>query len=1086
MAIFVLGFVAIFGYCFCASVEVNQCVTNLDDVIAQTNFDIKQFAGAWYTHSGTTYMYGDDTWDSMTNIIYVHEDESITRVVSGHPKNTDKCMIHPRIMTEDDTAEYSGALMQGTMKYKVMYTDYSSAAMFFCFDVQADGTCAHEKEQIEIWSRSIDDMTTDTMNNLLSYFRGIKCTDVKDMKVMVQGHCETPSSTEPDKPGGGCYFSPNERHVTLAKERPSGDFYTMYVAVTEGEEAVMSAYKFTVSQNDNIVYVTSSHRRVNSCSEIELGKYFRISEGHYLQIGSSIPREIWIAEIERSIIGLFICYERKGGKCTKSRVQRLVQQNQPINLDVLKKTEGRLVAHFCTKYDIYVGQNAGLCRVPDLINSIISFSDTLLYTKESIHHHTTSRLARMQIGSCQLSSIPVEESLQLSQLSGLWYELVRPMNVANQFESAVVYFQFQEDGTLHGAYSGAINNKCSPAISSHTKHLKGSVHDAEMMAKLHGPDEVFIWMHYKIVYYDGTYSVHYGCFGTDDNGNCKHAEASLYGRKRTIDEATRERILSLFPLLCLSTDFLQDTVHNVDCSDWVIPQTDHRINPGYCNVQDIPAQKVVSLKQMAGSWYVIAGTNPILRRFDLSLHEDILITEGFGRKDGECTLLFTHTGTSVLHKNNGELLISFQNQEYRGYFTGKVIYTDYQVAVLYLCEDETIHGECLEYRVSILSRTQTLDSMGRSLLEAKLKLPCGDLSSNLTQITVIVLDHCEKEQSCRIDDIQAVENLDIRKILGIWYIIKNTNKLNTSDSSALKFNLDEDGHIHLKFTTLQSDGTCVQPPYYSYMKRRNDPGDFLSTTLSKYSKPGFLTGKVIYTDYQVAVLYLCEDETIHGECLEYRVSILSRTQTLDSMGRSLLEAKLKLSCGDLSSNLTQITDHCEKEQSCRIDDIQAVENLDIRKILGIWYIIKNTNKLNTSDSSALKFNLDEDGHIHLKFTTLQSDGTCVQPPYYSYMKRRNDPGDFLSTTLSKYSKPGFHPFKILFTDYENTMVTYICIDIQANGQCGEKGKRLSILSRTQSITQETKTGFLRFVDLACVNRNDIIEVKHEVDCSSAL
>lgn len=67
--------------------------------------------------------------------------------------------------------------------------------------------------------------------------------------------------------------------------------------------------------------------------------------------------------------------------------------------------------------------------------------------------------------------------------------------------------------------------------------------------------------------------------------------------------------------------------------------------------------------------------------------------------------------------------------------TGKIIYTDYQVAVLYLCEDETIQGECLQYRVSILSRTQTLDSMGRSLLEAKLKLPCEDLSANLTQIT---------------------------------------------------------------------------------------------------------------------------------------------------------------------------------------------------------------------------------------------------------------------------------------------------------------------------------------------------------------
>ncbi|XP_076092517.1 uncharacterized protein LOC143063940 [Mytilus galloprovincialis] len=914
MAIFALGFVALFGYCFSASVEVNQCVTHLDDVIPQTNFDIKQFAGVWYTYSGTTYVYGDNTWDSMINIIYAHEDGSITRVISGHSKNYDKCVVHPGVMTKDDTAEYSGVLMQGTMKYKIMFTDYSSAAMFFCFDVQADGTCAHEKEQIEIWSRSTDEMTTDIMNNLISYLGGIKCTDVKDIKVTVKGHCETPSSSEPVKPGGGCYFAPNEQHVALAKKRPTGDFYSMYVAAAEGEDAMMSAYKFTESQNDNILYVTSSTRRDNVCSEIELGKYFKISEGHFLQIGSSIPREIWIAEIEKDVIGLFICYERKGGQCTKSRVQRLVQDIKPFTLDVLKKLEGRHAEHFCTKYDICVGQTAELCRVPDLINSIISFSDTMLYTKESIPHHITSRLARMQIGSCQLSSIPVEESLQLSQLSGLWYELARPMNVANQFESAVVYFQYQDDGTLHSAYSGAINNKCSPAISSHTKHLKGSSHDAEMMAKLHGPDEVFIWMDYKIIYYDGTYSVHYGCFGADENGNCKHAEASLYGRKRTIDEATRERILSLFPSLCLSTDFLQDTVHNVDCSDWVIPQTDHEINPGYCNVKDIPAQKVVSFKQMAGSWYVIAGTNPMLHRFDMRLHEDILITEGFGRKDGLCTSLFTNTGTSVLHNNNGEILISFQNHNYRGYFTGKIIYTDYQVAVLYLCEDETIQGECLLYRVSILSRTQTLDSMGRSLLEAKLKLPCEDLSANLTQIT----------------------------------------------------------------------------------------------------------------------------------------------------------------------------DHCEKDQSCLIDDIPAMENIDIRKILGLWYDIRSMNKFNTSDSATLKFSLDEDGHINLKITKLQSDGTCVQPPYYTNMKRRNSHGDFLATVLSKFSKPGFHPFKILFTDYDNTMVTYICTDIEEDGQCSEKGKRLSILSRTQSMTPETKASVLRFVDLACVDRNVMIEVKHEVDCSSVL
>jgi hypothetical protein len=61
----------------------------------------------------------------------------------------------------------------------------------------------------------------------------------------------------------------------------------------------------------------------------------------------------------------------------------------------------------------------------------------------------------------------------------------------------------------------------------------------------------------------------------------------------------------------------------------------------------------------------------------------------------------------------------------------KIIYTDYQVALVYACVEEDIHGGCSSSgtKVIMVSRTKTIDSMTRSILGAKLKLPCGDLSN---------------------------------------------------------------------------------------------------------------------------------------------------------------------------------------------------------------------------------------------------------------------------------------------------------------------------------------------------------------------
>ena len=73
------------------------------------------------------------------------------------------------------------------MTFKVLYTDYNTAAMFYCYRVNDDGTCNHKIEQIELWSRIPDDMSRDEIHNLVSHVSKIECTDVTDLTFMVQG-----------------------------------------------------------------------------------------------------------------------------------------------------------------------------------------------------------------------------------------------------------------------------------------------------------------------------------------------------------------------------------------------------------------------------------------------------------------------------------------------------------------------------------------------------------------------------------------------------------------------------------------------------------------------------------------------------------------------------------------------------------------------------------------------------------------------------------------------------------------------------------------------------------------------------------
>lgn len=887
----------LFSYGSGASLEEKECLTHISEVASQADFDMKKFAGAWYTHSRTTYVFKDHAWDSMTNVVYPYSDGSIMSVTSGHPFGKHHlCRTAPIHMSESGTAEYTGFFMGKTLTFKVLYTDYNTSAMFYCFHVNDDGTCNHKMEQIELWSRVPDDMSRDEIYNLVSHVSKIECTDVNDLTIMVQGNCETAMSAEPPRVRGVCQNSPYDMGDLSQRNTLVGDWHTLIVGVGEGKESSATSYNFVPGSDDNVLYVLKSHQRGKTCSETKIEKYQKITGIHYLQMGASIPNEFWVDMQSSGDTVVFFCLERASGRCSKSRVELLSQDNTPVNFVTLQTFTEANEKHICQNYDMYVDQRGGFCKVSALLVNILTMQDKMHHGKTFFPEIIPNSKDKQ---NCVLKDIPLQESLQMSQLVGIWYEITRPRGVINQYESPVLIFELNDDNTLYITYSVSINHRCTPATSVHIRPLNGSTNAADMESQLDGPYGLFTWNPFKVVYADGMYTLLFECFRKDGDGNCLKTRTMILGRHSNIDDKTKNKLYAMFPSLCTSVEHIQETFHHEDCSDWVMSHKETTGSRQECNAPDIPVQNDVSLEQMTGTWYVIAVKNSETNRIDIRQEGSTYVVDAFAKQNGKCSIVSTESITqSGLHKN-GDFLLASQQGMAKIYYSMKIVYTDYQVATVYECLEEDIEGKCTTSgtRVFLFSRTRTIPSFYRSNLESQLKLRCGDLSTLET-----VTDHCVKEKSCLVSDIPQMENVDMQKLTGIWYDIYVPTFFMNVESGTFKFTQDEhQHHIHIQFTSLTKNGTCRQTPLTSNWRRRynNDAGVFLTTPLTKKLPWGFFSVKVLYTDYvNILIPYICVDINLNGKCNEKgkRMRIMSRSSTVAPEVKSRLMKYLDTAC----------------------------------------------------------------------------------------------------------------------------------------------------------------------------------------------
>ncbi|KAJ8300075.1 hypothetical protein KUTeg_021594 [Tegillarca granosa] len=187
--------------------------------------------------------------------------------------------------------------------------------------------------------------------------------------------------------------------------------------------------------------------------------------------------------------------------------------------------------------------------------------------------------------------------------------------------------------------------------------------------------------------------------------------------------------------------------------------------------------------------------------------------------------------------------------------------------------------------------------------------------------------------------------------------------------------------------------------------------------------------KILYTDYQDAVFYICKKVQDDGSCnsQDMLVFVLSKTGN-------------------------------------------QVNTDKVNEINGYWYEIAHTySPIFTWHSMIVYYQADQ---FKLGYSGARpEDNVCVGPAL-GLTKPRCTPttADFLA------------PWKILYTDYDTALIPYSCMKVLPDGSCAPYFRRLHILTRNKTISPDLRTKLNSIVAQTCIDPASLLDVTHSVDC----
>ncbi|XP_071097239.1 uncharacterized protein [Haliotis cracherodii] len=1097
-----------------------------DFVPVQADLDIHKFADTmWFTLWRSSSMWGNTSLvpSSRKQIVLAPvEDESddVFLLTRSYKSSWESCEpVEVLKLTEseqpgDYTISFGDSSSLHGM-YRIVYADDEYAVTYSCFDTTMGDSCPSDSRLVEIMSvhAVVDEQR---LNTLMDYVNNV-CADVSTMAQTEPAACSIPQSiidavrghqvtTDYALPIAGC----NDNLITVDPNFDLTTFtgvwnlvYSTNYMKWQTEESSLTLH---IAESDSgILFSRKLYSPVSEqCLPTETGSLVeRSGAGDYSALFADEPVMMKVLHLEDTVAVTYIClFMQEDGTCRRDSLSiNFLSRSEDMTEEDMELLQG-YVEGTCAEREDIIKIRTGLCKIPIKIQDAADQGELT---------------ADFSVVECSMDFIQTQD-VSLQQLRGLWYTIAKNEYFLGEkrSERELGYITPYGDGS-QGTYLFSIynNSKCSL-----TESFKVTWESQGTFKLLFGT----LAGNLKVLYLDDKAAVMYYCFQHKTDGTCSDGFSSfeIMSRETSLPAEMLDRLKKYAENVCdkvgdrvwpsspctISEQLQQAASSGELTQDYVVAE---------CMTKFIPVQDNFDFKRFSGSWHTIAKTQHIwgdrswaseIRDFHVSQDDHLFCSyRGYDKDVQGCR------PTEFMHVKDtstpGHFTYMFRDMA----ATLKVIYTDYTNAVVYWCLGANPDGTCKsnKIQVEIISKNLRVDKETRTQLEEYIRHGCVRLSdiqdsdldlcqipSSISQAALageITSDYIKVQ--CMDKFISAQRNFDMNRLTGDWYTVAGTHYAwgnNTWDNFIRRIQILDDGSTVMAYTGYRNYGASCAPAESVELTQRGHPGHFV-----------FIIGgiemimRVVYTNYEVAVLYTCYGFGTDGTCPRNKltVEVLSREKGIEDATLTSMYFYVSNLCVEIDDLVTYNYNLCEapevdedsiQRKICTFDDIPLTPNFVFLQMAGLWYEVARTRfTFNKMESSVLFYRYQADtGHLDGLYTGSMK-GFC-QDPLSSLTKLHtgNHPDAYLLGRLGgKDSVYPWFSFKIIHFDGKYLMY-YACYTTSDDGTCPRDKTEVTLLGREQGLNDEIRSQIPALMRGMCLKPADLVTSMASVDCTSYL
>jgi lipocalin len=714
--------------------------------------------------------------------------------------------------------------------------------------------------------------------------------------------------------------------------------------------------------------------------------------------------------------------------------------------------------------------------------------------------HTVSCPLDSQV-DCRVDNFRAQPNLDWTRFAGRWYTVAM---VRGRQRSESVSWRFKKrlpNGNVPVSYRAAVDGQCLKPVQLVLTPTDGVADSGNVNVAVGKQDG----RHHtgKIVYTDyHEVAIWYECEAEDVTGSCPPNRIHLEILQRTASASGSLYLMhhELIRSLCVDPKQLELVTHEVDCSD-----------SQKCDLTQFVPSLGFDITTFSGTWNVLATSSgssfPEVRQLTFrSVGTNHVIGACISAIDGNAQQCRA-SECFVLQPSSSQRPGDFESTQV-GERSGiwRVMRANSENALLYICsrpmtaDDVCSPGNQL---LVVLARPDAEPMTADELHEYVTSTISGLCLSefNVTAVDTTSELSCLVQQppySQSINALPAAVDVDLERLLGMWYRTETTVP---SPPPIIRVRLareSTDGRLDITLSA-SLNGTC-QPP-------RRYLANITDTTKSDWMLLGtdrsLMHVRLLYTDYtDVALVYVCRKLLFHGVCSpdgDGHIDVYTRGPMINDERRRSMEDQLRYrgyagiagfvdKAGFDSSLLTTVGHRVPcplqiEDASCPVDSLPLLRRFQIKKFLGVWYLVARLRNSPSPETGLLRVSMAEDDSITAVYFGTRN-GVCQKPIRQQWTPVvGGSEAEFNVRHLDVTMATGVSKLRVVYTDYRSALV-YQCLQLLNDGTCVPGQVVVELMSRRATMPEvKLKAQLIRRVSDLCVENSNMQETKYDADCS---